>query len=89
MSVAGNENNINENANASNIIFIIKDTKLYVPKVILSAKINPKLSKLLRKEFGRSTYWNEYKTKSDDKNAINDFRHFLESNFVGVNRLSV
>ena len=51
LSVAGNENNINENANALNIIFTIKDTKLYVPKVILSAKINQKLSKLLRKGF--------------------------------------
>ena len=51
LSVAGNENNINENANALNIIFTIKDTKLYVPKVILSAKINQKLSKLLRQGF--------------------------------------
>ena len=33
LSVAGSENNINEDANANNIIFAIKDTKLYVPVV--------------------------------------------------------
>ena len=85
MSVAGNENNINENANANNIIFTIKGTKLYVPVVTLSPRNNQKLSKLLSKGFERSVYWNEYKTKSDNKNAANEFRYFLELNFVGVN----
>ena len=78
LSVAGNENNLNKNANANNIIFIIKDTKLYVPVVTLSAKDNQKLSKLLSKRFERSVYWNEYKTKNDNKNTTNEFRYFLE-----------
>ena len=85
MSVAGNENNINENANANNIIFTTKGTKLYVPVVTLSPRNNQKLSKLFSKGFERSVYWNEYKTKSDNKNAANEFRYFLELNFVGVN----
>ena len=89
LAVAGNENNINENASANNIIFTIKDTKLYVPVVTLSPKINQKLSKLLSKGFERSVYWNEYKTKSNNKNTANEFRCFLELNFVGVNRLYV
>ena len=42
-SLAGNENNIKEDANAHNIIFTIKDIKLYVPIVTLSAKENQKL----------------------------------------------
>ena len=63
LSVAGNENNINEDANANNIIFTIKDIKLYVPVVTLCAKNNKKLSKLLSKGFERSVYQNEYKTK--------------------------
>ena len=54
LSAAGNDNNINEKGNADNIIFTIKDTKLYVPVVILSARDNQKLSKLLRKAFERS-----------------------------------
>ena len=62
LPVAGNENNINEDANAYKIIFTIKDTKLLVPVVNLSAKDNQKLSKLLRKWSERSVYSNEYKT---------------------------
>ena len=54
-------------ANASNITFTFKDTKLYVPVVTFSVKDNQKLSKLLSKGFGRSVYWNEYKTKSEKK----------------------
>ena len=34
-------------------------------------------------------YWNEYKTKSENKNTANEYRYCLESNFVGVNRLFV
>ena len=45
--------------------------------------------KLLSKGFERSIYWKEYKTKRDDKNTTNEFRYFLKSNFVGVNRLFV
>ena len=33
--------NVNDNDNANNFIFIIKDTKLFVPVVTLSAKDNP------------------------------------------------
>ena len=77
LSVAGTDN-ANGN-NDDNIIFTIKDTKLYVPVVTLSARVNQKLSKLLRLN----------KTKSDNKNTTNEFRYFLESNFVGVNRLFV
>ena len=39
--MAGNDNS---NGNDDNIIFIIKDSKLYVPVVILSARDSPKSS---------------------------------------------
>ena len=68
------------------IIFTIKDTKLYIPVVTLSARDNQKLSKFLSKGFERSVYENEYQTKSENKNTTNEYRYFLESNFVGVNR---
>ena len=58
--MAGNDNT---NGNPNNIIFTIKDTKLYVPVVTLSVKYNSKLSKLLSKGFERSVYWSEYKTE--------------------------
>ena len=54
LSVAGN--NANDNDNANNIIFTIKDTKLYVPVVTSSARDNRKLSKFLSKVFKRSVY---------------------------------
>ena len=70
-SPGGTENVINEDSNANNIIFAIKDTKLYVPLVALSARDNPNLSKLLSEGFERSVYWND-KTKSENKNTTND-----------------
>ena len=87
MSVDGIDN-VNGN-NDDDIIFTIKDTKLYVSVSTLSARDNKKLSKLLRKGFERSVYWNEYKTKSENKNTTNEYRYFLKSNFVGVDRLFI
>ena len=84
-----NDNDNDNDDNSKNIIFMIKDTKLYVSVVTLSARDNQKLSKLLSKGFETSVYWNEYKTKSKNKNKTNEFRYFLKSNFVGVNRLFV
>ena len=78
-----------DDADTSNIIFIIKDTKLYVPVVTLSTKGNQKLSKILCKGFERSVYWNEYERKCESKNTKNEYRYFLKSNFFGVNRLFV
>ena len=54
LCLRANENdNANDNDQANNIISTIKDTKLYVPVVTLSAKNNQKLSKLLGKRFDR------------------------------------
>ena len=64
---ADNANNVDSNY----IIFTIKDIKSYVPVVTFSAKDNQKLSKFLSKVFERLVYWNEYKTKSDNKNMTN------------------
>ena len=89
VSTGRTQNDINDNHNANNIIFTIKDTRLYVPVVTLSARDNQNLSKLLSKGFERSAYWNEYNAKNENKNTTNEYRYFLESDFVGVNRLFV
>ena len=81
--------NANGNDDDNNIIFTMRDTKLYVPVITLSPRDNQKLSRLFSKGFKRSVYWNEYQIKSDSKNVTHEFRSFLESNFVGVNRLFV
>ena len=71
------------------ISFWLSKTKLYVLVLTLSARGNQNLSELLGKGFERSVYWNECKTKSENKNSANQLKYFLESNFVGVNRLFV
>ena len=80
LSAAGNDNESDDDndINANNIIFTIKNTKVSVSVVILSARGNQRLSKLLNKVFERSVYWNEYKTKSDNKNTTTKYRYFLE-----------
>ena len=55
--------NDNDNDNDNNIIFTMKDAKLYVPVVNLSARDSQKLSKIFRKLFEKSVYWNKYKRK--------------------------
>ena len=82
LSAAGNDN-----ANDDDIIFTIKDTKLYVPVVTLSVRDNQKLTKLFSQGFERSAYWNEYKTKSENKYITNKYGYFLDSDFVGVKQI--
>ena len=69
--------------------FYYQSHKIYVTVVTLSARGNQKLSKLLSKGFEKSVYWNEYKAKNETITTTNEYRYFLELNFVGVNRLFV
>ena len=71
------------------VCFTMKNTYLYVFVVTLSRKDNKKLSKLLSKGFERPVYWNDFNTKSENKNMINEYRYFFELNFVGASRLFV
>ena len=48
----------NDNANSNNNIFTIKDGKLYLPVLTLSARDNQKLWKLISKGLERSVYLN-------------------------------
>ena len=48
---------------AGDAVFIINDTKLYVPVVTLSKEDNKDFIEQQNKGFQRSIYWNEYKTK--------------------------
>ena len=50
-------------------VFIINDTKLYVPVVTLSKEDNKDFIEPQNKGFQRSVYWNEYKTKELTENA--------------------
>ena len=49
------------------ILFLLSKGQNYVSIVALSARDKQKLSKSLSKGFERSFYWNEYKTKNENK----------------------
>ena len=76
---------------AGNSVFIINDTKIYVPVVTLSKEDNKDFIEQQNKGFPRSIYWNEYKTKEINENAdANVFKYInLDPSFQGVNRLFV
>ena len=70
-------------------VFIINDTKLYIPVVTLSREDNKDFIEPQNKGFQRSIYWNEYKTKekNEDGNANVTKYISLDRSFPGVNRL--
>ena len=70
-------------------VFIINDTKLYVPVVTLSKGENKDFIEQQNKGFQISIYWNEYKTKEQAENAdANAVKYInLDPSFQGVNRL--
>ena len=76
---------------AGDTVFIINDTKMYVPVVTLSKEDNKNFIEQQNKGFQRSIYWNEYKTKEINENAdANVFKYInLDPSFQGVNRLFV
>ena len=50
-------------------VFIINDTKLYVPVVTSSKEDNKNFIEQQNKGFQRSIYWNEYKTREINEDA--------------------
>ena len=76
---------------AGEAVFIINDTKLYVPVVTLSKEDDKDFIDQQNKGFQRSIYWDEYKTKEINEDAdANVFKYInLDSSFQGVNRLFV
>ena len=80
---------------AGDAVFIINDTKMYVPVVTLSKEDNKDFIEQQNKEFQRSIYWNEYKTNElnvtvNNENPANTVRYInLDPSFQGVNKLFV
>ena len=76
---------------AGNAVFIINDTKLYVPVATLSKEDNKDFIDQQNKGFQTSICWKEYKTKEKEENGVADvFKYInLDPSFQGVNRLFV
>ena len=71
------------------VVFIINDTKSYVPVVTSSQEDNKDFIEQQNKGFQRSIYWNEYKTKeqTEDANANATKYINIDPSFQDVNRL--
>ena len=77
---------------AGDAVFIINDTKMYVPVVTLSKEDNKDFIEQQNNGFQISIYWNEYKTKElvIENADANNFKYIsLDPSFQGVNRLFV
>ena len=71
MSSAG-VGNVNDNVD-NNIVFTIKDTKLYFSVVNLLARDNKNYQNLFCKGLKKSVCWNEYNAKGESENMKNEF----------------
>ena len=58
-----NNNNNNNNNHGNNIVFTIKDTKLYVSVVTYQQQTIKIYQNFLEKRFQRPVYWNEQNKK--------------------------
>ena len=74
-----------------NAVFIINDTKMYIPVVTLSKEDNKDFIEQQNKGFQRFIYWTEYKTKDINEDADANVSKYinLDPSFQGVNRLFV
>ena len=79
----------NANAKSNNIISLSKTQSYMFLLQLYHQETIKNYQNFFSRGFERSVYWNEYKMKSENKNTTNEYSYFLESNFVGVNRLFV
>ena len=87
LSAPGNDNG-NDNDMLIVSLFLLSKTQnyMFLLQFYRQEKNQNFLAKDL-KDFLFFLYWNEYKTKSENKNTTNEYRYILESNFTGINRL--
>ena len=69
--------------------FKIKDCKLYVPVVTLSAENDNKLLEQLKTGFKRTIKWNKYRSEMSNQTKRNNLNYLIYPTFTNVNRLFV
>ena len=67
--------------------FKIKDTKLYVPVVTLSAENDNKLLEQLKTGLKRTITWNKYRSEMSNQTVDNNLNYLIDPTFTNVNRL--
>ena len=69
--------------------FKIKDCKLYVSVVTLSAENDNKLLEQLKTGFKRTIKWNKYRSEKSNQTKNNNLNYLIDPTFTNVNRLFV
>ena len=69
--------------------FKIKDCKLYVPVVTLSAENDNKLLEQLKTGFKRTIKWNKYRSEMSNQTKNSNLNYLIAPTFTNVNRLLV
>ena len=67
--------------------FRIKDCKLYVPVITLSAENDNKLLDQLKTGFKRTIKWNKYRSEMSNQARNNNLNYLIDPTFTNVNRL--
>ena len=80
---------VDEINNPTNATFKIKDTKLYVPVVTLSAENDNKLLRQLKTGFKRTIKLNRYRSEMSNQTNNNNLNYLIDPAFTNVNRLFV
>ena len=73
--------------NPTNAILKIKDTKLYIPVITLSAENDYKLLEQLKAGFKRTIKWNKYRSEMSNQTKNYNLNYLIDSKFTNVNRL--
>ena len=69
--------------------FKIKDCKLYVPVVTISAENDNKLLEQLKTGFKRTIKWNKYRSEISNQTKINNVHYLIDPTLTNVSRLLV
>ena len=86
---AGNKDDPPATVAPTRLEFQIKDTKLNVPVVSLSAKDDNKLLQQLKSGFKRTIKWNKCKSQMTLQTKNNNLNYLIDPTFTKVNRLFV
>ena len=69
--------------------FKIKDTKLYVPVVIISAENDNKLLRATKTGFKTTIKWNKYRSEMSNQTVNNNLNYLTDPTYTNVSRLFV
>ena len=75
--------------NPTDATFNLKDTKLYVPVVTLSAENDNKLLEQLKTLVNRTIKWKKYRSEMSNQTKTDNLNYLIDPTFTNVNRLFV